>query len=68
MTKRKEKITNEDDVLRICEDENDLYGFSDKLLKLINAPNPTDVDEFFDALDEDYEEFAKRAFGDDKKK
>lgn len=54
--------------LKVCEDESDQYRFSDKLMRLINDPNPTDVDEFFDALDEDCEEFVKRVWGEDNDK
>lgn len=47
------------------EDMNDPCRHSEKLLRLANSPTPVDVDEFFDALDEDCEEFVKRVWGDD---
>ena len=45
------------------EDINDPCRHSEKLLRLANDPNPMDLDEFFDAIDEDYEEFVKRVWG-----
>ena len=65
MTRLKKEKNKEDSYLNVCEDEGDPCRFSDKLLELINDPNPTDVDEFFDALDEDNQEFIKRVWGED---
>lgn len=46
------------------ENINDPCRHSEKLLRLANDPNPMDLDEFFDAIDEDCEEYERRIWGD----
>mgnify|MGYP003501185075 CR=1 FL=1 len=53
------------DSLIINEDMNDPCRYSKKLLEIINDPNPTDADDFFNALEEDDKEFIKRVWGND---
>ena len=41
----------------------DPYKNTKRVMDLVNNGQPTDIDEFFDALEEDIKEFEKSTFG-----